>query len=116
MQKTVTLRMNTSMLERIKKYMENEDIDNQSEAIKNLLDLALNITEMKEKNPLNILDDLQKMQVEMWIIMAQLYLANANKDEQEKQKFLELSTMVRKSISSKYPDIFAQFESFILKS
>ncbi len=112
----VTLRLEESMLNRLADYMKKEGYSNRSEAIKNLLDLALNVAEMKEKNPLNLLEEFQKMQLETWIISAQIYLALSNKSDQEKENFEVLSSIVRKSISSKYPDIFAQFESFILRN
>lgn len=108
----VSFKIEKSLLKSVEKYA-NENEINRSEALRNLIQLALKILNLKDEGDNTTQDELTKMNIDMWLIMAQLYKLTGRDEPDIEDIKKDFSNKTRKLFSQKFPNLSSQFEDYI---
>ena len=108
----VSFKIEKSLLKSVEKYAHENEI-NRSEALRNLIQLALKILNLKDEGDNTMQDELTKMNIDTWLIMAQLYKLTGRDDPDIEDIKKDFSNKTRKLFSQKFPNLSSQFEDYI---
>lgn len=110
----ISIKLPKQLLTRIENYA-SSNLINRSEAIRNLVEIGLKISELKDEKDENVdlKDDIMKMNIDMWLILAQLYRLFDNDKENIEDLKQEFSKKYREIFSKKFKAISENYEDYL---
>lgn len=106
MDQNFTIRFAKSLMDRINGYAQSQEIK-RAEAIRNLIEIGLKITDFSGKETSDIDDEFKRMQLEMFVRQTQQYLFTVS--DKDKEEIRSTASTAKATIQKKYPEIYEKY-------
>lgn len=102
-----TIRFEEDLIDKIDAYCKLKEIS-KSEAMRNLIEIGLNIEALKNDNIDELTEDRDKIMIEMWFALAKIF--SIIKEDSSDEDLKKVSTMSKNTFSKRFQNMFESYK------